>query len=301
NDLAFSQALKIIMNSFYGVLGSSGCRFFDTRLASSITMRGHEIMKTTKQLVEEQGYQVIYGDTDSTFVALNSAYSEQQADEIGKKLVKYINAWWKQELKQRFGIDSFLDLEYETHYRKFLMPTIRGSETGSKKRYAGLVSKDNDEKIVFKGLESARSDWTQLAQEFQQRLYMMVFHDQDPSDYVKNTVEQIEAGEFDNMLIYRKRLHRRLHEYEKNIPPQVRAARIADEKNARLGRPLQYQNRGYIEYLMTVSGPEPKEYLESAIDYQHYIEKQIKPVAEAILPFVGYDFKQLSGPQLGLF
>ncbi|MBF4348906.1 DNA polymerase II, partial [Vibrio anguillarum] len=87
---------------------SSGCRFFDTRLASSITMRGHEIMKTTKQLVEEQGYQVIYGDTDSTFVALNSAYSEQQADEIGKKLVKYINAWWKQELKQRFGIDSFL-------------------------------------------------------------------------------------------------------------------------------------------------------------------------------------------------
>ncbi|MBF4265231.1 DNA polymerase II, partial [Vibrio anguillarum] len=131
---------------------------------------------------------------------------------------------------------SFLDLEYETHYRKFLMPTIRGSETGSKKRYAGLVSKDNDEKIVFKGLESARSDWTQLAQEFQQRLYMMVFHDQDPSDYVKNTVEQIEAGEFDNMLIYRKRLHRRLHEYEKNIPPQVRAARIADEKNARLGR-----------------------------------------------------------------
>ncbi|MBF4227469.1 DNA polymerase II, partial [Vibrio anguillarum] len=159
----------------------------------------------------------------------------------------------------------------------------------------------NDEKIVFKGLESARSDWTQLAQEFQQRLYMMVFHDQDPSDYVKNTVEQIEAGEFDNMLIYRKRLHRRLHEYEKNIPPQVRAARIADEKNARLGRPLQYQNRGYIEYLMTVSGPEPKEYLESAIDYQHYIEKQIKPVAEAILPFVGYDFKQLSGPQLGLF
>ncbi|PTP83182.1 DNA polymerase II [Vibrio splendidus] len=301
NEPAFSQALKIIMNSFYGVLGSSGCRFFDTRLASSITMRGHEIMKTTKKLIEGQGYQVIYGDTDSTFVSLNRAYSEQQADQIGKKLVKEINAWWKQELKQRFGIDSFLELEYETHYRKFLMPTIRGSETGSKKRYAGLVGKGNDENIIFKGLESARSDWTPLAQQFQQRLYMMVFLDQDPSEYVRNTVEQTEAGELDNMLIYRKRLRRRLHEYEKNIPPQVRAARIADEKNARLGRQLQYQNRGRIEYLMTVNGPEPKEYLESAIDYQHYIEKQLKPIAEAILPFVGYDFKQLSEPQLGLF
>jgi DNA polymerase-2 len=47
-----SQALKIIMNAFYGVLGSSGCRFFDPRLASSITMRGHEIMRQTRALIE---------------------------------------------------------------------------------------------------------------------------------------------------------------------------------------------------------------------------------------------------------
>ncbi|MDN2481391.1 DNA polymerase II [Vibrio agarivorans] len=300
-DAAFSQALKIIMNSFYGVLGSSGCRFFDTRLASSITMRGHEIMKTTKKLIEKRGYQVIYGDTDSTFVALNSAYSQHDADAIGQQLVNEINAWWKQDLAERFGIESYLELEYETHYKKFLMPTIRGSETGSKKRYAGLIDQGSDEKIVFKGLESARSDWTPLAQEFQQTLYMMVFHDQDPSDYVREIVERTQAGEFDHQLIYQKRLRRKLNEYEKNIPPQVRAARIADEKNAQLGRPLQYQNRGRIEYLITVNGPEPKDYVESALDYQHYIDKQLKPVAEAILPFAGYDFKQLSEPQLGLF
>ncbi|ATD07209.1 DNA polymerase II [Pseudoalteromonas piscicida] len=301
NEHAFSQALKIIMNSFYGVLGSSGCRFFDTRLASSITMRGHEIMKTTKRLIEEQGYEVIYGDTDSIFVALNRAHSDRQADNIGKKLIKKINVWWKQELKQRFGTNSFLELEYETHYRKFLMPTIRGSEAGSKKRYAGLVSKGNGEQIVFKGLESARSDWTLLAQEFQKNLYMMVFHNQNPCDYVRNIVERTHMGEFDHMLTYEKRLRRRLHEYEKNVPPQVRAARIADEKNAQLGRPLQYQNRGRIEYLITINGPEPKEFLESSIDYQHYVDKQLKPIAEAILPFVGYSFKQLIEPQLGLF
>ncbi|HAF51762.1 MAG TPA: hypothetical protein DCL03_04795, partial [Leclercia adecarboxylata] len=50
-----SQALKIIMNAFYGVLGTSACRFFDPRLASSITMRGHEIMRQTKVLVESRG------------------------------------------------------------------------------------------------------------------------------------------------------------------------------------------------------------------------------------------------------
>ena len=301
NEKAFSQAIKIIMNSFYGVLGSSGCRFFDTRLASSITMRGHEIMKQTKVLIEEKGYQVIYGDTDSTFVSLNGSYSQEDADEIGQSLVAYINDWWTQHLKDKYNLTSILELEYETHYRKFLMPTIRGSETGSKKRYAGLIGEEGGEKIVFKGLESARTDWTPLAQRFQQTLYEMVFHDQDPTDYVRNFVDETAAGKHDDLLVYQKRLRRKLHEYQKNIPPQVRAARMADEINEKLGRPLQYQNKGRIEYLITLNGPEPKEYLKSGIDYQHYIDKQLKPVAEAILPFIGLDFEQVSGQQLGLF
>ncbi|MEZ9058033.1 DNA polymerase II [Vibrio pelagius] len=301
NEKAFSQAIKIIMNSFYGVLGSSGCRFFDTRLASSITMRGHEIMKQTKLLIEEKGYQVIYGDTDSTFVSLNGSYSQEDADEIGQSLVAYINDWWTQHLKDKYNLTSILELEYETHYRKFLMPTIRGSETGSKKRYAGLIGEEGGEKIVFKGLESARTDWTPLAQRFQQTLYEMVFHDQDPTNYVRKFVDETAAGKHDDLLVYQKRLRRKLHEYQKNIPPQVRAARMADEINEKLGRPLQYQNKGRIEYLITLNGPEPKEYLKSGIDYQHYIDKQLKPVAEAILPFIGLDFEQVSGQQLGLF
>ncbi|HGS5166759.1 TPA: DNA polymerase II [Vibrio harveyi] len=301
NEKAFSQAIKIIMNSFYGVLGSSGCRFFDTRLASSITMRGHEIMKQTKVLIEAKGYQVIYGDTDSTFVSLNGPYSQADADKIGIELVEYINQWWGAHLRDEYNLNSILELEYETHYRKFLMPTIRGAETGSKKRYAGLIGEGEKERIIFKGLESARTDWTPLAQRFQNTLYQMIFHGEDPSDYVREMVEKTNSGEFDDQLVYQKRLRRKLHEYQKNIPPQVRAARLADDINAKLGRPLQYQNRGRIEYLITVNGPEPHEYRNSPIDYQHYIDKQLKPIADAILPFIGTDFEQLSAPQMGLF
>ncbi|MBC6295496.1 DNA polymerase II, partial [Salmonella enterica subsp. enterica serovar Newport] len=86
-----SQALKIIMNAFYGVLGSSGCRFFDPRLASSITLRGHDIMRQTRELIEAEGYQVIYGDTDSTFVWLNKAHSQEDANVIGRHLVEQVN------------------------------------------------------------------------------------------------------------------------------------------------------------------------------------------------------------------
>ncbi len=61
------------------------------------------------------------------------------------------------------------------------------------------------------------------------------------------------------------------------------------------------RNRGLIEYCITVNGPEPKEYMKSPNDYQHYIDKQLKPVADAILPFIGRQFEQISAPQLGLF
>lgn len=210
-----SQALKIIMNAFYGVLGSSGCRFFDPRLASSITLRGHDIMRQTRELIEAEGYQVIYGDTDSTFVWLNKAHSQEDADVIGRHLVERVNAWWKAHLQQEYGLESALELEFETHYQRFLMPTIRGSETGSKKRYAGLVNDADGEHIVYKGLETVRTDWTKLAQEFQQELYQRIFHRQPYQDYVREYVARTLSGEFDDKLVYRKRLRRKLSDYEK--------------------------------------------------------------------------------------
>lgn len=300
-EKAFSQAIKIIMNSFYGVLGSSGCRFFDHRLASSITMRGHEIMKMTRERIEEQGFEVIYGDTDSTFVSLKKAHSSEDADAIGNRLVAEINQWWTAYLKETYSLESALELEYETHYHKFLMPTIRGQETGSKKRYAGLVIRNGVEEMVFKGLETVRTDWTPLAQEFQQTLYRKVFHQEDVEEYVRQYVEQAGQGLFDDKLIYRKRLRRHLSEYQKNVPPHVRAARRADEVNQQLGRPLQYQTGGWIEYVITTHGPEPVEARQSPIDYDHYIEKQLKPIADGILPFIGRHFDDIIAPQLGLF
>ncbi|MDF2643504.1 MAG: polymerase, partial [Pseudomonas sp.] len=104
-----------------------------------------------------------------------------------------------------------------------------------------------------------------------------------------------------DLLIYRKRLRRRLDDYERNVPPHVRAARLADECNDQLGRPRQYQRGGWISYVMTVAGPEPLEVRRAAIDYDHYVTRQLQPLADAILPFVGDDSGTLIGGQLGLF
>ncbi|WP_435635793.1 DNA polymerase II [Pseudomonas solani] len=297
-----SQALKIIMNAFYGVLGSSGCRFFDPRLASSITLRGHEIMRRTRALIEAQGHQVIYGDTDSTFVWLGRAHGEQEAAAIGRSLVQRVNQWWREHLQQEYGLESALELQYETHYSRFLMPTVRGAEEGSKKRYAGLVTRaDGSEEMVFKGLETVRTDWSPLAQRFQQELYLRIFNREPYQDYVRDYVRRTLAGELDELLIYRKRLRRRLDDYERNVPPHVRAARLADDYNQSQGRPRQYQNGGWISYLITVAGPEPLENRRAPIDYDHYVTRQLQPVADAILPFVQGDFSKLIDGQLDLF
>ncbi len=302
HNAPLSQALKIIMNAFYGVLGSSGCRFFDTRLASSITLRGHEIMLRTRQLIEAQGHTVIYGDTDSTFVWLRRAHGQEEAAQIGRALVDHVNQWWREHVQQEYGLESALELQFETHYKRFLMPTIRGAEEGSKKRYAGLVTRaDGTDEMVYKGLETVRTDWSPLARQFQQELYSRIFHRQPYQDYVRDYVRKTLAGEFDDRLIYRKRLRRTLDDYERNVPPHVRAARIADDYNDQQGRPRQYQNGGWISYVISVAGPEPLEIRSAPIDYDHYVTRQLQPVADAILPFVDDDFSTLIGGQLGLF
>ncbi len=297
-----SQALKIIMNAFYGVLGSSGCRFFDPRLASSITLRGHQIMQRTRQLVEAQGYEVIYGDTDSTFVWLKRPHGQEEAADIGRALVAHVNAWWREHLQAEYRLHSALELQFETHFTRFLMPTIRGAEEGSKKRYAGLVRRaDGSDQMVYKGLEAVRTDWSPLARAFQQELYERIFHHRPYQDYVRTLVQRTLAGELDEQLVYRKRLRRPLGDYERNVPPHVRAARLADEFNARHGRPLQYQRGGWISYVITLAGPQPLEAIDAAIDYDHYISRQLQPVADGILPFVDDDFATLVGGQMGLF
>ncbi|WP_371379127.1 DNA polymerase II [Thalassotalea aquiviva] len=296
-----SQALKIIMNSFYGVLGSNGCRFFDPRLSGSITKRSHQLLNTTKDWIEEQGYQVIYGDTDSIFVSVGADKTDQQCQKIGKEMMHFINQRWATNIKQEYGLESYLEIEFETHFHQFLMPTVRGQDVGTKKRYAGLVGRGKQEHLVFKGLESVRTDWTQLAKTFQQQLYLKVFKQEPVEEFILHMVADTLAGKYDQDLVYRKRLRRKLDEYQKNVPPHVKAARHADQHNKQAGLPLQYQNKGWIEYVITTQGPQTLKYQSAPIDYQFYIDRQLEAVADGILPFIGKRFALICDDQLSLF
>jgi len=303
SNAALSQAIKIIMNSFYGILGSTGCRFFDPRLSGSITKRSHEILKTTSAWIEAKGYQVIYGDTDSIFVRANSNQSGENCKTLGIELQDFINDKWQNKLAKDYQLTSHLEIEFETLFSKFLMPSVRGRNSikgqesiGTKKRYAGLC----ENKLIFKGLETVRSDWTELSKEFQQALYKLVFNNEPVDDYIKLVVNELKQGFYDDKLIYTKKIRRKLTDYV-NTPPHIKAALIANDALAGQGFKQKYQHRSTIQYVITLDGVQPLEFKSSKLDYDFYVEKQLKPIADDILPFIDKSFESIAGIQMGLF
>lgn len=293
NNSSLSQAIKILMNSFYGVLGSDICRFFDPRLSSSITKRGHEIMTLSKDWIEHQGYQVIYGDTDSLFVHVASAMDDESLQGVGKSLAFDLNQYWQQLIQDKYDLKSHLEIEFETCYQRFLMPRIRNAEKGSKKRYAGKPCGNKESDIVFKGLEAVRTDWTPLAKEFQVNLYNLVFNDMPVEDWIKQFVADVRAGKKDNLLVFTRRVKKNPEDYHSGLPPSAQA--VAQLQTVYPGR-----HYSRVEYVITLNGVEAKELQQSRIDYNFYIERQIKPIADAILNFLGIEFDNLISQQINL-
>jgi DNA polymerase II len=290
NELA-RYAIKILMNSFYGVLGNPSCRFYNMEMNNAITTFGQYLIKLTAKKIEEQGYKVIYSDTDSAFIETN-AKSIDEAQTIGKHLVEHINGYYDEFVRKEYARVSFMELEFEKVFVKFLMPTIRGTEIGAKKRYAGILIQDGKEVMKFTGMESARSDWTELAKSFQQELLEKIFHREEVAEFIKTFVVDLKKGKYDDKLIYKKRINKPLEEYTKTTPPHVKAARKLGTLKSTL-----------IQYYMTSDGPEPVEKLKHAIDYDHYIEKQIEPIADSLLGFFDKSFKDIikNSKQTNLF
>lgn len=283
-DQVASNAIKILMNSFYGVLGTPACRFYNPALANSITGMGKEILLWAKQWFEGRGFRVLYGDTDSLFVASGSA-DEGSAGEQGGRLAAMLNDELGTFIRERWRVASRLSLKFEKLYLRLLLPRARNSERGASKRYAGLrQGKGGDNTVEFVGMEAVRSDWTALAKQVQRELYHRLFTDQPVEAYLVDVVQRVRTGALDDTLVYRKNLRKRAQEYTATTPPHVAAARKSRQPAGRS-----------ISYVMTTAGPEPMDSIQHPIDREHYVVKQIRPVAEPVLAALGLDFEVTIG------
>lgn len=149
------NALKVIMNTYYGVSGNPAFRLADSEFGASVTATGRSLIAHCKKILEELGYNVVYGDTDSVMVELNLNGNLDEVLKVGKKLQDILNASFDEFAKNTLNTDKhFFSIKFEKYYRRFL-------QTGKKKRYAGhLVWKEGVEfdKIDITGFEAKRSD-----------------------------------------------------------------------------------------------------------------------------------------------
>jgi DNA polymerase-2 len=290
-DRVAANAIKILMNSFYGVLGTPACRFASPDLANAITGFGREILLWSKAVIESYGYRVLYGDTDSLFV-LSGLESAHEARELGRKTASRLNSDLSDHIRSTWDVESKLELRFERLYLRLLLPAVRHGTAGARKRYAGLVEEKERTEVVFTGMESVRSDWTDLAKQIQREIYVRLFNDQPVDDYLKEIVKELRAGQLDSLLIYRKSIRKDLDAYVASTPPHVAAAR----KMARRHGPV-------IAYVITLDGPEPADERRGQIDYEHYVQKQIRAVSEPVLRLLGVDFDSIigKGGQMSLF
>ncbi len=286
-DSIASQAIKILMNSFYGVLGTPACRFHNPQIANAITSFGKTLLLWSKRWFEDHGLTVLYGDTDSLFVQSDET-DDVRALASGPVLARALNAALQDYVQSEWRVVSKLELEFEKHYLRLLLPSVRGGQAGARKRYVGLRGGE----LEFVGMEVVRRDWTELAKRVQRELYGRLFHDEDVAAYLRELLRQVRAGDHDEALVYRKALRKPLAEYTDSTPPHVVAARKQTGVTGRL-----------ISYVMTVAGPEPLSAVQHPLDREHYIQKQVRPVAEPVLALQGFRFEQvLDEPtQIALF
>jgi DNA polymerase II len=295
-DAVGAQATKILMNSLFGVLGASACRLFSPAVANAITMAGQHVIRLAAAAVEQAGHRVIYGDTDSLFVDAGEP-DPVRATERADSLRETIGAHVADALRAEFGVRSWLELEFEKVYARFWMPEVRGGASGSKKRYAGLVAGPAGETLELVGLEAVRRDWSAVARRFQRELLQLVFHDQPVDEFIRSFVADLRAGRLDDQLVYRKAIRKPLESYTRTTPPHVKAARKQAGGPGRI-----------VAYVVTTAGPEAAGETTAAPDYDHYVTQQLRPIADALLHFLGgADFDTIAGirrpegRQLGLF
>jgi DNA polymerase I len=186
-------AVKILMNSFYGVFASSFYRFTDPKLGASITEWARFNIKEIIRQLEEEGKDVVYSDTDSIFVrAPVVSNAPTSKPEIGDPTLKSweeakkITLDFGEKLALRFSKEG-AELEFETALSAFF-------SHGAKKRYVGRVIWPREE-LLIRGYEVRRTDSFELLRETMTKMFELILDNESWAsvEMTKNVIDDVKA------------------------------------------------------------------------------------------------------------
>ena len=269
------NAVKVLMNAFYGVFASSFYRFTDHDFGSAITGFARETVKKLISELSEKGLKVVYSDTDSLFI--QSPYDNlEDTVKFGKEAAEKFT----QEVSQ---------MEFE----KVLEPLF---SHGKKKRYVGR-SVWPENKMLIRGYEIRRSD----AFEYQSNCLMAVFEkvlDDNPQEAIKvakECVARVLSGDVSVEDLVISRTSKSFNSYK---DPDTQVNVIAAKKMMALG--YDFTPGMKVSWIVTDSKKTPQEVepyisgrpFNARPDYKYYAERLAQTLAR-VTEYFGWSEKDL--------
>jgi DNA polymerase I len=286
--------------SYYGVAGYPRFRLYDREMGSAVTATGRKVIEHTKEVVENEGYEVVYGDTDSTLVELGDGSLETLV-ERGESIEETVNESYDEFALEEFNADEHRwEIEFEKLYRRFF-------QAGRKKRYAGrLVWKEGKEvdDLDITGFEYKRSDVSQVTKEVQKEVIRRILDGEgfdEISAYLQDIVTRFKEGEYgyDDVGIPGG-IGQKLESYDTDTA-QVTGAKYANEH---LGTNFTSGSKPKRLYIKRVKGDYPTtdvvcfEYPEQIpdefeVDWDKMLEKTVQGPIERILEALDWSWSEV--------
>ncbi|EFO61009.1 DNA polymerase alpha subunit A [Giardia lamblia P15] len=242
-------AIKLCANAMYGSLGYQYGRFYCPHVAARIPARGRLELTRASNIAKQQGFQVIYGDTDSIMIKTNLEYDKSEKHKIMAQ-VKAIAT----TISSRVGEDrKYLQLGLDYIFIKYLLL--------QKKKYAATrLFPDFSVALEYKGLDLVRRDWCPISRTVSKRALEIIMG--YPQNVVASNLLNMLVASHKDILAFRtpayeltyaqqfkmtKSLTKQLHQYSATAATQLPHVFVAMEMQ-RIGKPVRIGD--IIEYLV---------------------------------------------------
>ncbi|MBD3318428.1 hypothetical protein GF342_00805 [Candidatus Woesearchaeota archaeon] len=276
---ARSIALKLLANSMYGYLGFEFARWYSIGSAGATTGLGRQYVQDVISKAEQEGYGILYGDTDSAMLILGDKTRDealQFAERINERL------------------PGLMELELEGFYPRALFVATKGSETGAKKKYAMI---DDAGEVKIRGFETVRRNWSPIAKNVQKAVLAIILKEGDVHKailHAKHTIDGIRQHTTPvQELLITTQLQKPLGEYA-SVGPHVAAAQRLEEQGGTVepGVFIRYvviEGKGLIRDKVRLE----HEVNKGDYDAEYYVNNQVVPSVERIFLALGYETKDL--------
>lgn len=279
------RALKFLVNSTYGVFGFKRFRLYDRDMASIVTYVARKHLEWNKMIAHKLGGEVIYGDTDSTFVVFGEDVKDIQ--ELAKKLEKELNDSFDDFFKSLGGVGK--------HYFKTKIDEIfeRVLFVGVKKRYA---YKTIDGEYGYRGFELRRGNSAEITKRIQKEVIDMILDGASRREiisFVRTIVDRIRNRDVEDWEIGKPIAYRQ-EEYK----VKTQALKAIEYSNEHLGTDFKVGDRPLLFYVRRVNGKPPTDVIAWThdplpdvveLDYDRTIDKIILSPVELVLKVFGID------------